>query len=269
MAEKRILIVGLSDAGKTTYLGALNGALRQEGYFCLKYGGKSSNEDYLNKITEKWLGGEKIEHTSDGEPQYIKWHLKNQDDVAIDITVPDMKGEMYEGIIYNDFDENLNEYCKDVCGILLFVNNIRKPVLKDDANKTMTQPAETSKGTYGDQIKLTPENMSDVTKNILVVKYLKELIGDVRIVVAVSSWDMLTTFNTIQEYCEKQIAGLFNYVRHNYKKHWFCGVSAQGFAIDSYPQNLDELTSTGKRAYIFETEKNYDISKPLKYLIEE
>lgn len=269
MAEKKILIVGLSNAGKTTYLGALNGALRQEGNLCLKYGGKSSNEDYLNKITEKWLGGEKIEHTSDGEPQYIKWHLKIQDDVAIDITIPDMKGEMYEGIINNDFDENLNEYCKDVCGILLFVNKIQKPVLKDDANKTMTQPAEASKGTSADQIKLTPELMSDVTKNILVVKYLKELIGDVRIVVAVSSWDMLTTFNSIQEYCEKQIAGLYNYVRHNFKKHWFCGVSAQGFDIDSYPPNLDELTSTGKRAYIYETEKDYDISKPLKYLIEE
>lgn len=269
MAEKKILIVGLSDAGKTTYLGALNGALRQEGNFCLKYGGKSSNEDYLNKITEKWLGGEKIEHTSDGEPQYIKWHLKIQDDVVIDITIPDMKGEMYEGIINNDFDEKLNEYCKDVCGILLFVNKIQKPVLKDDANKTMTQPAEASNVTSADQIKLTPELMSDVTKNILVVKYLKELIGDVRIVVAVSSWDMLTTFNSIREYCEKQIAGLYNYVRHNFKKHWFCGVSAQGFDIDSYPPNLDELTSTGKRAYIYETEKDYDITKPLKYLIEE
>ena len=269
MTEKKILIVGLSDAGKTTYLGALNGELRQDGYFCLKYGGKSSNEDYLNKITGKWLGGEKIEHTSDGEPQYIKWPLKNQDDVVIDITVPDMKGEMYEGIINNDFDENLNEYCKNVCGILLFINNIQKPVLKEAANKAMSQPAEANKETSADQIKLTPNLMTDVTKNLLVVKYLKELIGDVRIVVAVSSWDLLTTFNSIQEYCEIQIAGLYNYVRHNFKHYWFCGISAQGFAIGSYPNNLDELTSTGKRAYIFETEKDFDISKPLKYLIED
>lgn len=269
MTEKKILIVGLSDAGKSTYLGALNGELRQDGNFCLRYGGKSSNEDYLNKITEKWLGGEKIEHTSDGEPQYIKWHLKNQDDVVIDITVPDMKGEMYEGIINNDFDENLNEYCKDVCGILLFINNIQKPVLKENANKAMSQPEEANKETSADQIKLTPNLMTDVTKNLLVVKYLKELIGDVRIVVAVSSWDLLTTFNSIQEYCEIQIAGLYNYVRHNFKHYWFCGVSAQGFAIASYPINLDELTSTGKRAYIFETAKDFDISKPLKYLIED
>ena len=261
MTEKKILIVGLSDAGKSTYLGALNGELRQDGNFCLRYGGKSSNEDYLNKIVKN------TEYTS----AYInnawlpEWAITSFENDYWGYWPSDWTWDSW----YWFEAENLNEYCKDVCGILLFINNIQKPVLKENANKAMSQPEEANKETSADQIKLTPNLMTDVTKNLLVVKYLKELIGDVRIVVAVSSWDLLTTFNSIQEYCEIQIAGLYNYVRHNFKHYWFCGVSAQGFAIGSYPINLDELTSTGKRAYIFETAKDFDISKPLKYLIED
>lgn len=40
MTGKRILIAGLPDAGKTTYIAALNGVMSQDGDFSLQLDGK-------------------------------------------------------------------------------------------------------------------------------------------------------------------------------------------------------------------------------------
>lgn len=42
MLEKKILIAGLPDAGKSTYIAALNGVMSQEGDFCLTPADKAS-----------------------------------------------------------------------------------------------------------------------------------------------------------------------------------------------------------------------------------
>lgn len=41
-----------------------------------------------------------------------------------------------------------------------------------------------------DKLKLNVLTMPDVTKNLLVIKYLRKLMGNVKIVLAVSSWDV-------------------------------------------------------------------------------
>ena len=55
MLEKKILIAGLPDAGKSTYIAALNGVMSQEGDFCLTPADKASEWVYVNELTKKWL----------------------------------------------------------------------------------------------------------------------------------------------------------------------------------------------------------------------
>lgn len=47
MLEKKILIAGLPDAGKSTYIAALNGVMSQEGDFCLTPADKASEWVYV------------------------------------------------------------------------------------------------------------------------------------------------------------------------------------------------------------------------------
>lgn len=278
MEEKRILIAGLPDAGKSSYIGALNGVMSQEGDFGLSKSNEKPTEwTYVNSLTEKWLDCQTVDHSSDGETKYIKWPLKNRNGQDIVITIPDMKGETYYEIINDDFDPKLAEFCKGATGILFFINKMNRLILKEPAMKLVKEedgeekeeklPASTK--AEADKVRLSVETMPDVTKNLLVIRYLRELMGNVKIVVAVSAWDEKKNYPTVEDYFKKACPAIYNYVRKNFDEHKFMGISAQGAKYGQDGVNLNALTETGKRAYVYTTEKIYDLSFPLDYLISE
>lgn len=278
MEEKKILIAGLPDAGKSSYIGALNGVMSQEGDLGLSPSKEKPSEwTYLNSLTEKWLDCQIVEHSSDGETKYINWPLKNKEGQEIVITIPDMKGETYYDIINKEFEPKLAEFCKGATGILFFVNNMNRLILKEHAMKLIKEedgedkeeksPATTK--AEADKLKLNVANMPDVTKNLLVIRYLRELMGNVKIVVAVSAWDEKKNYPKVEDYFKKVCPAIYNYVVNNFDSHMFCGVSAQGAKYGHNGLNLNTLTEIGKRAYVFTTEKMYDLSLPLGFLISE
>ena len=278
MEEKKILIAGLPDAGKSSYIGALNGIMSQDGEFCLSRAQEKASEwTYVNSLTEKWLDCQIVDHSTDGETKYIKWPLMKKDGQKVVITIPDMKGETYYDIINNEFDPKLAEFCKGATGVLFFVNNMNRLILKEHAMKLIKEedgeekeeksPATTK--AEADKLKLNVANMPDVTKNLLVIRYLRELMGNVKIVVAVSAWDEKKNYPKVEDYFQKVCPAIYNYVKQNFDTHMFCGVSAQGAKYGQNGLNLNTLTETGKRAYVFTTEKIYDLSLPLDFLISE
>ncbi len=271
MDNIKILIAGLPNAGKTTYIAALNGAIQTGGNFCLSYAGKSSEVQYINKITRQWLEGKIVDHSTDEEPKYINWPLKRSNDDIVTFTIPDMKGEMYQDIINNDFNEGLAEFCKGASAVLFFINGIVKPVLKEHAKHIVSgNKEENNQKNQGEagSVSLTIEKINDVVKAILVLKYLRNLVGDAKLVVAVSSWDELeSSYDNIDSYMESQCSALYSYVKYHFSDYRFYGVSAQGLKYDSNTGSLDQITTDGKRAYVYTTEKCYDLSIPLAYLL--
>lgn len=278
MDEKKILIAGLPDAGKSSYIGALNGVISQDGDLGFSHANEKPSEwTYVNALTEKWLECQIVEHSSDGETKYIKWPLKDKNGQDIVITIPDMKGETYYEIINNDFDPQLADFCKEATGILFFVNNMNRLKLKEHAMKLVKEedgeekeeesPAITKAD--ADKLKLNVETMPDVAKNLLVIRYLRELMGDVKIVVAVSAWDEKKNYASVEDYFKKACPAIYNYVCNNFDEHRFYGISAQGAKYGQEGLNLNTLTETGKRAYVFSAEKIYDLCLPLDYLISE
>lgn len=281
MAEKKILIAGLPNAGKSSYIGALNGIMSQDGEFCLSPAiEKASEWPYVNSLTEKWLECQIVDHSTDGETKYIKWPLVKKDGQEVVITIPDMKGETYYDIINNEFDPKLAEFCKGATGILFFINNMNRFVLKEHALKLVEEEngvdkdvkeeeTQTGPKAEADKLKLNVSTMPDVTKNLLVIRYLRELMGNVKIVVAVSSWDEKKNYKTIEEYFKKICPAIYNYVRSNFDYYRFYGVSAQGVKYGNQDADIKKLTETGKRAYVFTDKKIFDLSQPLDYLISE
>lgn len=278
MDEEKILIAGLPDAGKSSYIGALNGVMSQDGDLGFSRANEKPSEwTYVNALTEKWLECQIVEHSSDGETKYIKWPLKDKNGQDIVITIPDMKGETYYEIINDDFDPQLADFCQGATGILFFVNNMNRLKLKEHAMKLVKEedgeekeeesPATTEAD--ADKFKLNVETMPDVTKNLLVIRYLRELMGNVKIVVAVSAWDEKKNYASVEDYFKKACPAIYNYVCNNFDEHRFYGISAQGAKYGQEGLNLNTLTETGKRAYVFTTEKIYDLSLPLDYLISE
>lgn len=279
MTEKNILIAGLPDAGKSSYIAALNGVMNQEGDFSLSPAdGKKTEWKYVDAMTEKWLDCKEVDHSTDDETKFIKWPLKRKDGQVFDITIPDMKGEIYYDIINNELDSRLSEFCEQAHGILFFVNNMNRFLLKDHV---MTLVKDEENGVeVEDKIqsgltdefernRLNVSTMPDVTKNLLVLRYLRQIVGNVKLVIAVSSWDEKQGFSNVEDYFKKICPAIYNYVRFNFDSYKFYGVSAQGVKYGKQDANFNKLTETGKRAYVFTNEKIYDLSHPLDFLISE
>lgn len=272
MSKNKILIAGLPNAGKTSYIAALNGSIRQGFSTSLTYDGLPTDGQYLNRMTGSWLKREKVLRSPSEKPHYMKWPLKRiEDDLQLEIDIPDFKGEMFEDIIRNDISDELKNYCKDVTGVLFFINEMEDIILKTKAKEAIADKIveeQKKEVKTGDKILMSVEKMTDIARNILVLKYLKELLGNFRLVIAVSSWDEeCSKYKTIEEYFTKKCPGLYNYIRFNISDFKLYGVSAQGYNYEIGVEALEKLPSDDKRAYVFENYYNYDLSIPFSFLI--
>lgn len=268
--SKKVIIAGLPNAGKTTFIAALNGMIRKPNATTLASNGVSKEQTYLNGCTRSWMSYTKVDHSTSDAPHFIDFPLKDtSSDTTLTLELPDVKGELFEYIINNDFDEELEKYCKGADGILFFINEVDSIVLKPEAKKALgenqEQPKESSKG---DEIAVSAGQMTDMGRNLLVLKYLRQTIGDARLVVAVSSWDEEETqYNSIEDYFTRKLPALYNYIRSHFSEFKLYGVSAQGINYAKGTDGLEEKMGSNERVYVFDTEKHYDITLPIAYLI--
>ncbi len=165
-------------------------------------------------------------------------------------------------------------FAMDIFFIIYIINNMSRFVLKDHAMKLVKEDDNNAGDKEelkkeADKLKLNVLTMPDVTKNLLVIKYLRKLMGNVKIVLAVSSWDVKGDYHSIEDYFKTICPAIYNYVRYNFESYMFCGVSAQGANYDQPGKDLSSLTEKGQRAYIFTDRKIYDLSTPLEFLISE
>lgn len=271
MSNKKIIIAGLPNAGKTTYIAALNGLIRGNTEFSLVSNGVSKEQAYLNKITDKWLQCKEVLRSTEDTPLLIDFPLLRKDDgVAFSIEIPDVMGEIYEDIIRNDFNNEFEQYCKGASGIFFFINNMEDLLLKEEAKNAVGDTiTENTESQNTDEIVITSDRMTSMVKNILVLKYLRQTIGNVRLVVAVSSWDKEETrFDNIEDYFTKKCPALYNYICYHFTEFKLYGISAQGADYRDGTNNLEEKMDKNERAYVFDSERHNDLSLPLVYLIE-
>lgn len=79
---------------------------------------------------------------------------------------------------------------------------------------------------------------------------------------------------TVQKWIEKGHLFFYTYVKYHFSNVKYFGVSAQGLNYEQRGEltedKVSELTDDGKRAYISSgTDKDYDITKPLAWLLED
>ena len=96
-APKRLLVLGLPESGKTTFLAAFWHTLGIPNVpNALTVIRQPQNREYLNKIARKWLRFEEMGRTDQGE-----WHENSMllrdpvTHVEVELEIPDMAGETY------------------------------------------------------------------------------------------------------------------------------------------------------------------------------
>lgn len=277
MTTREILLLGLPESGKTTYLAALWHLLQQDDMQKkLTLIGWPDTRDYLNKLAQKWTRFVSVGRNLLSEDiQKINFSLKGGDNI-VDLHVPDISGESWDFLWGNrSCSGDFASLVKDAYGILLFVHadRIRQPV------DIMTVNKQASAAPSCDTAELKPWDPKESPTEVVLVDLLQALYSspsmgrERRVAVVISAWDKVACMGqTPDQFILSALPMLYQFLT-------FCGqcpsfriygVSALGGDLE-VPEDLERLMAQDKpaeRVLVDDGENRcHDLTIPIHWLI--
>ena len=268
--NKQCLFVGLQDTGKSSYLGAF-WAIESEGTTGheLTFNGLPANSEYLESLGSLWLQQEPVNRSPINSYE-LEISLRHRDTGSIiNLAIPDFKGERFKLILQNDVPTEIEQWLKVSNRIIFFLPPTNEIVFNEEYGENE------SKGERKPNKTFDVDEIEPWIQIIELLKYIYEQKGDIKIAFCVSKWDELMPKGIkVQKWIEQEHLFFHTYVQKHFSHTMYFGVSAQGLDYnkrgDLTEAKVSELTDAGKRAYISSgTDKDYDITKPLAWLLED
>lgn len=293
MDNRKCLIAGLPDAGKSTYLGALwyvlsNDVNKDKMSLKVSPDNLPENLEQLSLLSSRWLNVEDMDRTSTDVPSNISFNLVPQsggEDFTLE--VPDFRGESIRQIITQNQPKEFDEWCERADSMLYLMSNITPGIFADDY-----QPDEDEVQEFAEKESTLPEfevkRMSAAAQNMLILRYLAEKKHYRKVVICLTAWDKVMDSHsgkTPEEYIKEDSPALYNFIKYYYPEAMFLGLSAQGSEYEyedfvgddgqvqkrvkeTCKKLLREATRKGKRAFVVvEKDKNADITLPIAELL--
>lgn len=268
--SNQCLFVGLQDTGKSSYLGAF-WAIESDGQTGheLTFNGLPANSEYLESLGSLWLQQEPVSRSPMNSHE-LEISLKHRDTGAIiNLAIPDFKGERFKLILQNEVPNEIDKWLKASDRIFFFLPPTRERVFNEELGENENKDAKKPNRDF---------NVDEIEPWIQIIELLKfiyEEKGNIKIAFCVSKWDELMPKGIkVQKWIEQEHVFFNTFVRHHFSNVKYFGISAQGLDYDNRggltEAKVGELTEKGKRAYISSgTDKDYDITKPLAWLLED
>ena len=255
--ENSILICGLPDSGKTTFLGALSYLMTsREVATELSHDGLPEERAFLNKLANRWCQCEPMERTRPGDDENVRLKFKSNDG-KIEINFPDLAGETWRQVWeFHHCSKELANLANNANSIIVFIHadDIRKPLSVvraqelADALGGASPPAE--QNASQEDMKNTYEKW-DPAKHpptqAIIVSLLQQLathpMGKKRSKVAIvlSAWDQVTEC-VPDSFVKRELPLLYQYLNGNFDyESWKAyGVSAQGGHLSNKKDDPDD-----------------------------
>ncbi len=287
MLEKSIVVLGLPESGKTTYLAALWHLLQARKVDSkLKAPRLRAGEaPHLNEIARRWLAGRKQERTSQDKNRTVTMEL---DSVAGDqfvLAFPDVAGEAFAQIWEERECDAEVISSLGARGVLLFIHatDIKVPNwIADEAQLSKRLGIERAKG---ETIPWEPRFAPTQVQLVDLLRCLQEPplnVGSRRLAIALSAWDLAEgEMQTPEEYLAMHLPLLHQYLHHGLHPEWemkVYGISAQGAEYDGDGE-ADEPSAGAKKMRDLEVPserinvvdgatKSHDLTAPLFWLLD-
>jgi len=271
-----VMICGLPESGKTTFLGALSYSINsQEIETSLKYDGLSEDRTYLNQLADRWLSCEAMDRTFMGTHNSVELKLQSESS-RINLTIPDLSGETWSNL-WSDRQATraLADLSKHANGILFFVHcdqyvGVQTVVDQNMQNKSL---GEEESEAVADWLPLEHTPTQTIVVDILQSLSNENMCGEkMKLVVMLSAWDKTEqTGQTPKEYLNEHFPLLSQFLEANFlfSKIKVLGISAQGGDLDTEGEKLSEVDLPTNRIKITDHKEVYnDITLPLKWLLE-
>jgi hypothetical protein len=276
--RKKILLCGLPESGKTTFLAALwyllnnNHEIKTE----LSLGSFPSNREYLNRLAEKWCRFKKIDRTKIDDAQEIILHLKDET-TEVGLHMPDMSGETWRTLWATRMcTPNAAEWSQSACGIMLFMHadKINLPIdiiSRNELAQVLGEPP-----IAGDFASWSPYTSPTqvVLVDILQLLALPPLgRWGRRLAVIISAWDKAEESGIIpNKYLQMHLPMLHQFLQCSgiFSEVKVFGVSAQGGDLDSAKDTArlkDENKPSRRIRMVEDHDSKHDLTVPIKWLM--
>lgn len=285
MTEESIVIIGLPESGKTTFLAALWHLVRsREVETLLRFGGLRSGEfAHLNAIAGRWCEAKIQDRTSVNGSRLVSMTLTRADGGAVRVTFPDVPGEAYRRMWEErECEEEIVDLLQ-VKSVLFFVHadKIRAPSWVVDEVALMQQlnlPV-----TPGEPVDWHPRLAPTQVQALDLIQSLRCPpldVGPRRLAVMLSAWDKAAEEGLDPvAFLHAKLPLLAQYLTNN-ADDWdwrVYGVSAQGGDYDPAEDEqepsrsadeLRELDIPSDRILIVgPTHSSHDLTEPLAWLM--
>jgi hypothetical protein len=122
--RSKVLMVGLPQSGKTTFLAALWHIVQEAGVSAsLRLKELRGDRAYLNRIRDAWLSCKPLERTTIQNEQVVTLWLQSQAGAEVELTIPDLSGEAFElQLRERRWPAAFDTLVNDASGILLFIH---------------------------------------------------------------------------------------------------------------------------------------------------
>ena len=265
MNEEYILIAGLPESGKSTYVGALS-------YVLSHYQGKAllqtqaNTNPYVASLAESWMNMEQVNRSHAEDHERLDFEVKKSEGAPFKLILPDFMGESFQRVIEQKEKPELRNWYSKTKSLFLLMREIRSEFVVED-NKGVEPTMLPSKVDP-----LTVKLMSFQAKNIMLLKYLDSQMIIDNLILGISAWDELKTKKNPKSYLKFKMPTFYHFVERYWPNTQVYGISAQGGkykADDNYIDSMQEKAIMGERAYIVGDDglHDFDITIPLSKLI--
>jgi Double-GTPase 1 len=289
-----IVLSGLVDAGKSTWLAALWQVLETDDFdSALALEAYLGEQRYIVELNRAWTRCEKFGRTSIKSPGAIKVRLKDSAGNLVDLEVPDLSGELFrEHWAQRHWEPEFDVEILGAHGLLLMVSTLTKGTLMlrdldtatagpesvqvpgNDAQEGESDPQGSTEDAPLELPKWDPKKSPAQVQLVEHLQYvaLRRSNQPLPVAVMLSAWDQVHAANLEIEpgdYLAKELPLLAQYLAANddlFPNAVF-GVSAQGGDLEHDKAHLLSMPPIERLEVVDGTKSTHDLTLPLAWVM--
>jgi len=285
--EREILVMGLPEAGKTTFIAALwHVVSSKEVPSELQMRELQPSRDYLNEISKRWRECAPVGRTILGKERSVTMNLETLDRTrSFRVTLPDTSGEAFQRIFENRrWSASFGATVERSVALMFFVhpNALVAPHRIDDGVEEAVRVMEPIGGHLEnaslvagteDPVPWEPNRASPQAKILDLLQLVIRAKGarPLKIVMVISAWDLVKGEKLSPEkWLEKRAPLVWQFLNAHKENRSYAvfGISAQGDDYAKHASELREFIKPSERiSVVWDRETTNDITKPLLWAV--